>query len=279
MGERPPPLETGPEQRLPLSEAAAGRRAKPAIRDGARPKTAPMRRGPLGRLWRRLGQWIASFVLLSVLWPMLYSVLPVPVTVTMISGLFDGHGISKDWVAIEEMPADLIRAAIAAEDANFCAHDGFDFEAIRKAWEKLQAGSGNLKGGSTISMQTAKNAFLWQKRDWTRKGLEAYFTVLIELFWSKQRIMEIYLNIAEFGPGVYGVGAASRDFFDKDVSELTRKEAARLAAVLPNPREWSAAEPGPYVRERTASLMGRLQDVADYGSAVCPPLWGEAAAP
>jgi monofunctional biosynthetic peptidoglycan transglycosylase len=96
---------------------------------------------------------------------------------------------------------------------------------------------------------------------------------MVELFWSKRRIMEVYLNIAEFGPGVYGVGAASRDFFGKDVSELSRKEAVRLAAVLPNPREWSAASPGPYVRERTAALMGRLQDVADHGSAVCPPIW------
>jgi monofunctional biosynthetic peptidoglycan transglycosylase len=127
-----------------------------------------------------------------------------------------------------------------------------------------------LRGGSTISNQTAKNVFLWPGRNWTRKGLEAYFTLLIELIWGKQRIMEIYLNVIEFGPGIYGAEAASQRFFKKSAAELTRYQAALLASVLPNPDEWSAANPGPYVRKRASTIMARALDAPDAGAAVCP---------
>lgn len=224
---------------------------------------------------RRLFRWIvrvaASFAILSVLLVMLYGVLPPPLTIAMANGVIAGDGLEQRWRPIEKIAPDLVRATIAAEDARFCLHDGFDWESIRKAWAHIQNGGQRLRGGSTISMQTAKNVFLWPARSWTRKGFEAYFTVLIELFWSKRRIMEVYLNVVEFGPGVYGAEAAAQSFFGKSAAELTRREAALLAAVLPNPREWSAARPGPYVRERAGTLQRRLLDVPDAGPAVCPP--------
>jgi monofunctional biosynthetic peptidoglycan transglycosylase len=188
----------------------------------------------------------------------------------MVNGLVAGYGLSRDWEPIENISPNLVRAVIAAEDARFCEHAGFDWQSIRKAWDRIQSGASRLKGGSTISMQTAKNVFLWPARSWTRKGFEAYFTVLIELLWSKRRIMEVYLNVVEFGKGVYGAEAAAQAFFHKPAADLTRREAALLAAVLPNPREWSAASPGPYVSRRAATLQARLLDVPDAGARVCP---------
>jgi len=239
------------------------------------PRPAPVeptrrRRSLLRRIFRWILRAAASFAILSVALVMLYGVVPPPITVAMINSVLAGEGFDRRWRSIDSISPDLIRAVIAAEDARFCLHSGFDWASIRKAWDRIQSGGQQLRGGSTISMQTAKNVFLWPARSWTRKGFEAYFTVLIELFWTKRRIMEVYLNVAEFGPGVFGAEAASRAFFDKPASELTRRQAALLAAVLPNPREWSAAKPGPYVRERTGTLQRRLLDVPDAGAAVCP---------
>jgi monofunctional biosynthetic peptidoglycan transglycosylase len=237
--------------------------------------TTPVRASSKESLARRIARFVArvfaSFVLLSVALVMAYGIVPPPFTIAMVNGLVAGYGLERDWVPIERISPNLIRAVIAAEDARFCEHDGFDWESIRKAWQRIQSGAERLKGGSTISMQTAKNVFLWPARSWTRKGFEAYFTVLIELIWSKRRIMEVYLNVVEFGKGVYGAEAAARRFFGKPAADLTRREAALLAAVLPNPREWSAANPGPYVSDRAATLQARLLDVPDAGAQVCPP--------
>jgi len=222
------------------------------------------------RLARLAVRVAASFVLLSVLLVMLYGAVPPPITIAMLNGLVAGYGLSRDWEPIENISPNLVRAVIAAEDARFCEHSGFDWQSIRKAWDRIQSGASRLKGGSTISMQTAKNAFLWPARSWTRKGFEAYFTVLIELIWSKRRIMEVYLNVVEFGKGIYGAEAAAQAFFHKPAAELTRHEAALLAAVLPNPRKWSAANPGGYVAGRAATLQARLLDVPDEGPRVCP---------
>ncbi|MFZ5790211.1 MAG: monofunctional biosynthetic peptidoglycan transglycosylase [Pseudomonadota bacterium] len=229
------------------------------------------RPSPLRRLFRWVLRLAASFLLFSVALTIVYSVVPPPATVLMIQGLLRGDGLAKDWEPIEAISPHLIRSVIAAEDARFCEHSGFDWEAIAKAWRSIERGSSRLRGGSTISNQTAKNVFLWPARNWIRKGLEAYFTVLIELIWGKQRIMEVYLNVIEFGPGVYGAEAASQRFFGKSAADLTRREAALLAAVLPDPEHWSAANPGPYVRSRTATIMVRANDAPDAGAAVCPP--------
>lgn len=241
----------------------------------APPTTTPMPRAVRRPLRRRVLRWIArlaaSFLLLSVALTIVYSIVPPPVTILMIQGVLRGDGLAKDWEPIGNISPYLIRSVIAAEDARFCEHDGFDWKAIGTAWQGVERGSSRLRGGSTISNQTAKNVFLWPARNWARKGLEAYFTVLIELVWGKRRIMEVYLNVVEFGPGVYGAEAASQRFFAKSAADLSRREAALLAAVLPNPTDWSAASPGPYVRSRAATLMARANDVPDAGAAVCPP--------
>jgi monofunctional biosynthetic peptidoglycan transglycosylase len=148
-------------------------------------------------------------------------------------------------------------AVIAAEDQMFPVHHGFDYEAIQKAIDHNESGK-RIRGASTLTQQTAKNLFLWSGRTWIRKGLEAYFTVLLETFWSKRRILETYLNIAEFGDGIYGVEAASQHYFHKPAARLSSEEAALLAAILPNPRRYSVNKPGPYVRERQQSILTQI---------------------
>ena len=164
------------------------------------------------------------------------------------------------WRGLNQISPNLVNAAIAAEDARFCSHRGFDMDAIQKALDHNAEG-GRIRGGSTISQQTAKNVFLWPSRDWIRKGLEAGYTVLIEAVWSKRRIMEVYLNVVEWAPGVYGAQAAARHWFDKDADELTPREAARLAAILPSPRRYKAAAPGLYVRRRAARIQAAMGTV------------------
>ena len=180
----------------------------------------------------------------------------------------EGEDVRRNPVSLNEISPNLVRAVIAAEDARFCTHHGFDLEAIEAAI-RANADGGRLRGGSTISQQTAKNLFLWPDRSWVRKGAEAYFTVLIETLWPKKRILETYLNSAEWGDGVFGAEAAARVNFGKSGRRLTRLEAARLAAVLPSPNRWSADAPGPYVRARTRSILGRMQVVDRDGLAAC----------
>lgn len=163
-----------------------------------------------------------------------------------------------DWVPLEAISPHVAMAAIAAEDQLFPYHAGFDFESIRKAVQH-NAKNRRVRGASTITQQTAKNLFLWSGRSWVRKGLEVYFTVLIEALWPKERILEVYLNVAQFGRGVYGVQAASQRFFDKDAAKLTRRQSALLAAVLPNPIRLRAAAPSAYVLRRTDRIMGQMR--------------------
>ncbi|HYE01016.1 MAG TPA: monofunctional biosynthetic peptidoglycan transglycosylase [Alphaproteobacteria bacterium] len=222
-------------------------------------------RRPL-RLALRLG---LAGLLLSVGWAALYRLVPPPVTFTMLGGLMAGRGIEKDWVPLEAVSPHLVRAVIGAEDSGFCAHGGFDWGAIGAAWEANDAAGRVRRGGSTLSMQTAKNAFLWQGRSWLRKGLEAWFTLLAEGLWPKRRILEVYLNVAEWGKGVYGAEAAARAHFGKAAAALTPREAALLAAVLPNPRGWSAGRPGPYVQRRAGLLQQRARQVAAQGLDAC----------
>ncbi|MFD1378239.1 monofunctional biosynthetic peptidoglycan transglycosylase [Fodinicurvata halophila] len=191
---------------------------------------------------------------------LLYTVLPVPATPLMVARLFEGEGWSHDWVPREEISPSLGFAVIAAEDNLFCAHNGFDFESLQMAWREWQAGEG-ARGASTISMQTAKNLYLLPVRSLLRKGVEAYLTVYLEILLSKQRILEIYLNIAEWAPGVYGAEAAARHHFGKSAAQLTEREAALLAAVLPNPRRWSASQPTNYIAGRASTLQRRIHQL------------------
>jgi monofunctional glycosyltransferase len=197
----------------------------------------------------------------SVLLVTMYRLVPPPVTPLMLIRAIEGHGMTKSWRSLDEISPNLMHAVMAGEDAKFCEHHGFDWEAIREDWQRYRRGEGKLRGASTISMQTAKNVFLWPGRDWVRKGLEAYFTVLIELVWGKERIIETYLNVVEWGPGIYGAAAATQFYFHKPPSALNADEAARLAAILPDPLKWSANRPDRYVAERAAFIRDGMPDL------------------
>lgn len=196
-----------------------------------------------------------------------------PPTFLMVSRAIEGEGLSYRWRSLEDISPRLVQAVIASEDSTFCAHNGFDMKAIERALKANaraeKRGSGRIRGGSTISQQTAKNVFLWPGRDWIRKGLEAGYTVAIETVWGKRRIMEVYLNVAEWAPGVYGAEAAAQHWFGKSADALTAREAARLAAILPSPRRYSASSPGPYVRRRTARIQAAMGTVREQGLATC----------
>jgi monofunctional glycosyltransferase len=198
------------------------------------------------------------FVLVSVLWVLAYRFVNPPVTATM---LFDGNGATRSWMSIERIDRDMVRAVIAGEDAKFCTHNGFDAEAIEAAYRRNLAGGSVLRGGSTISQQTAKNAFLWQGGGYVRKGLEAWFTLLIENLWDKRRIMEVYLNVAETGLGTYGVDAGSQRYFGHGADQLSRQEAARIAAVLPLPKRREAVDPSGFTRRYGNTIAARMNVV------------------
>ena len=204
---------------------------------------------------------IAGLAIASLFFVALYRLLPPPVTPLMLIREVEGYGIAKSWRPLAQISPHLARAAMAGEDAKFCQHHGFDWEAIREAWRRYEAGAKRLRGASTISMQTAKNVFLWPGRDWLRKALEAYFTALIELAWGKRRIIEIYLNVVEWGPGIYGAEAAAQFYFHKPAAALTAEEAARLAAILPDPLKWSASRPDRYVAGRAAFIRANMPEV------------------
>jgi monofunctional glycosyltransferase len=197
--------------------------------------------------------------------------LPVPVTAFMlqerIAARTEGRSLAQlhDWVPRGRIGRNVAIAAIAAEDQKFLAHDGFDFQAIEKAVTDAQRGK-RLRGASTISQQVAKNLFLWPGQSWFRKGLEVWFTVWIEFLWPKERILEVYLNSAQFGRGVWGVQAASRRFFRKDAAALTRADAALLAAVLPSPTRFSAGSPTAYLRQRQAWILGQMNRLERAGA-------------
>lgn len=197
----------------------------------------------------------------------LYAVVPPPVTPLMVIRWFGGAELRKDWVSLPGVSSHVPRAVIAAEDNLFCTHHGFDWRSIEDAIEDYAAGK-RVRGASTVSMQTAKNLFLWPGRDFMRKGIEAYLTVVVEALWSKRRIMEVYLNIAEWGEGIYGIGAAARAHFGKSPGSLSAREAALLAAVLPNPREWSPARPSAYIGERARVIETRIRQLGPMLSCV-----------
>lgn len=221
------------------------------------------------RLWRFIRTLFIVFFIGSISWVIITRFIPVYLTPLMIirsvEAVIDGempHN-EKKWVSIDQISPNMIQAVVASEDNLFKTHYGFSFNDIGKAI-KHNNRSKRIRGGSTISQQTAKNVFLWPNRSYFRKGLEAYFTVLIELAWSKERIMEVYLNVIETGDGVYGVEAASQKYFDKNAAKLTKSQAALIAASLPNPRKFRIGNPSGYMLRRQAkikSLMGKIHQV------------------
>ena len=200
------------------------------------------------------------------LWALGYRVIPVRGTLNMMDRPA-GTALQRDWVPLERIAPELVHAVIAAEDARFCRHGGIDFELIRGVLDERAKGS--RRGGSTITQQTAKNVFFWNGGGWARKAGEAWMALLIDDIWGKRRVMEVYLNVAEWGDGIYGAEAASRARFGKAASELSAREAALLAAVLPSPNRWRVDPPGPYVRERAGTLQGRAATVRAEGLAGC----------
>ena len=226
------------------------------------------KRGLPARLFIGLVKLIVAFVVISVLWVGLYRFVPPPTTATMIGDMFAGNGARRDWMPISQIDRDMVRAAIAAEDSKFCSHSGFDFDAIEAAMQRNASG-GRIRGGSTISQQTAKNAFLWQGGGYFRKGLEAWFTLLMEATWSKRRIMEVYLNNAETGIGTYGVNAGSQRYYGHDASAMSATEAARIAAILPLPKKRGAIAPKGFTRRYGNTIAARLGVVGRDGLDAC----------
>ena len=236
--------------------------------------------GPRRRRWRGwLWKLPLAFIVFSIAQVLALRFIDPPFSMFMVARQLDAalagdfrFRIAHDWRDMDAMSSNLPLALVAAEDQNFASHNGFDFVAIEKAQkhnekmveraEKRGKPVRRLRGASTISQQTAKNLFLWQGRGptrWLRKGLEVWYTALIELLWPKTRILEMYANVAEFGDGIYGGQAAARSFFRKDAARLSAAEAARLAAVLPSPKRYSAARPGPYVQRRTNAIQRQMR--------------------
>ncbi|MBM0170006.1 monofunctional biosynthetic peptidoglycan transglycosylase [Altererythrobacter sp. C41] len=212
-----------------------------------------------------LAKLVLWFVGLSLLLVVVYRFVPPPVTVTM---LLDENGITKDWEPLSNIDRNLVAAVIAAEDGKFCSHNGFDREAIEKAIQHNAQG-GRIRGASTISQQTAKNVFLWQDGGFFRKGLEAWFTFLIENIWGKRRIMEVYLNVAETGIGTYGAEAGAQRYFNHSAARLSRIEAARMAAALPLPKQRSVVNPAGFTRRYGNTIAARMGVVGRDGLDAC----------
>jgi monofunctional biosynthetic peptidoglycan transglycosylase len=219
----------------------------------------------LRKIFRFFVKVMLWFIVISVAIVLLYRFVPVPVTPLMITRYIeykddDKVGLSHDWVSLDEISPNLQKAVIASEDDTFLTHNGFNFKAMEKAYEGNKKGK-RIKGGSTISQQTAKNVFLWQGRSYVRKAFEAYFTVLIELLWSKERIMEVYLNSIEMGKGVYGAQAAAQHWYHKDAAGLTKKEAAGIAAILPNPIKFRATNSSSYINRKQRKIIRLMRYV------------------
>jgi monofunctional biosynthetic peptidoglycan transglycosylase len=226
------------------------------------------------RLLRRSLPLLKAALLVLVFGPVillvLYRVVPPPITPLMVIRLFEGEGINKEWTPLEEMQPSLPKLVIAAEDNTFCSHWGFDLEAYQAQLEKSLKGR-TSRGASTLSMQLAKNLFLWPGRSYVRKALEIPLTLYVELVLPKHRIMELYLNIVEFGPGLYGAEAAARAHFNISADKLSLQQAAQLAAVLPNPRRWSASKPTGYIQNRASLYRQRVDQLGpDYVACITP---------
>jgi len=224
----------------------------------------------VGQVLRYIIMAVVWFLVASVGLVLLYKFVPPPVTLTMV---VDGNGITKDWTSLSHIDRNMVDAAIAAEDGKFCEHNGFDREAIEKAIERnarVYGGKrGRIRGGSTISQQTAKNVFLWQNGGYVRKGFEAWFTLLIENIWGKRRIMEVYLNVAETGIGTYGVEAGAQRYYRHSAARLSRAEAARIAAVLPLPKKRDAVDPSGFTRRYGNTIAARIGTVRRDGFDAC----------
>ncbi len=223
----------------------------------------------IAKAWKWVKIISLYFVIASIVSVIIFRFVPIPFTPLMLvrvgEQLIDGKDIvlKKDWKSLDEISPNMPLAVMASEDQLFLEHFGFDFKSMQKALKNNSKRPKRIKGASTITQQVAKNVFLWQGRSYLRKGLEAYFTLLIEVCWSKKRIMEVYLNVAEMGNGIYGVEACARKCFYKSAKSLTRPQAALIAAVLPNPRRWSPAKPTGYILQRKNWIVRNMDNLGN----------------
>ena len=213
----------------------------------------------------RIWMWVKRIFLFIFLFQLFYIIIlkwvNPPFTITQLGSLFSGHGLKRDYVDDDEMSYNIKLAVIASEDQKFATHSGFDWKSIDKAIKHNEKKPKKVRGASSISQQVAKNVFLWQGRSWIRKGLEVYFTKMIEWVWGKKRILEVYLNVIEMGKGIYGVQAASKKYFNKNAIKLTRKEAALIAGCLPNPVKYTVKPVSPFVAYKSGWILLQMRNV------------------
>ena len=221
-------------------------------------KGNPRKRSVFGRILRKAWRIFILLFLLQLFYIVILRWVNPPITVTQFVSWVSGHGLKRDYVSRSKISPNARLAVIASEDQRFADHEGFDWKSIRKAMAYNKRKPGRLRGGSTISQQVAKNVFLWQGRSWVRKGLETYFTFMIELLWGKKRIMEVYLNVIETGDGIFGVEMASRIYFKKHAKDLTRQEAAMIAACLPSPKRIRVSPPSRFTKARAGSIQRQM---------------------
>lgn len=227
-----------------------------AIKRTSKKKKPASKKKKILHLFIRL---VTYFIAFSIAWVLIFRFINPPVTWLMIQRNFENSEvpekvIKRKWINYEDISKNLKLASIASEDARFMQHGGFDTKAINQAFQRNRSGE-PIRGGSTISQQTAKNVFLWPHRSWLRKGFEAWFTILIEALWGKERILEVYLNVIEMGPGIYGAEAATQFYYGKSAVSLTKRQAALLAAILPNPRVWSPNRPTNFINRKTNTIL------------------------
>jgi len=214
-------------------------------------------KGLIPRVWRIFKRVVITLFILQLVYLLLLKWVDPPITLTQLGSVFRGEGLHRSYVSMKNISPYAKLAVICSEDQLFPDHDGFDFKSIEKAMKHNQH-SKSLRGASTISQQVAKNVFLWQGRDFFRKGLEVYFTFMIEWLWGKKRILEVYLNVSEMGKGIYGIETASRTYFNKPAKTLTRQEAARIAACLPNPKIYTVKPLSDHVAEKSIWILGQM---------------------
>lgn len=212
-------------------------------------------------MWKKIKKFIFIIILANILFIVWGKFFNAPITLTQIGGLFEYGKLKRDYISYDEMGSNVKKAVIASEDQLFFSHNGFDYKAIQKAIKKNDTKGKVVRGGSTISQQTAKNIFLWQGRSWIRKGLEAGYTFIIEIFWGKDVILERYLNSIEMGRGVFGVEAASEYYFNKSSKDLTKSEAAWIATILPNPKKYDPKNPSAYLNKKHNWIMRQMNNV------------------
>lgn len=220
-------------------------------------------KGLVFRLMQKIKKIFLFLLAAHLIYIILLKWIDPPITVTQLASWIKGDGLKRDYVDLNDISPHAALAVIAAEDQLFPDHNGFDVKSIKKAMDTNTKKTKRLRGASTISQQVAKNVFLWQGRSWLRKGLEVYFTFMIESIWGKKRILEVYLNVAEMGKGIFGVEAAAQKYFKKPAKKLTRAESAKIAACLPNPKKYTVNPPSSYINKRYPWVVGQMNNLKD----------------